>query len=396
MRLCWLVPDDRGGGVISVALSCVRQARAAGHDAVLLLMLEPTGWLNDVAGIRTASLGLKAPAQETPRALLRWLEENPQDILLLNGGEQANPIIPYLPAGIRCLYVVHDTAPRYWQPALAAELDLHAIVAVSHTVAGKFVHLLKAPEKLSVIHNGSVFPPPPDLVTARLDDILFLGGSNPTKGARDVLNLWPRLLECGFTGRLHWFGYLDPDFERQVAQLPDSERILRPGRTQRDVIFAAAATAKVLLMLSRVEPFGMATIEGMSMGCVPVAWDIPTGTKEIVTDETGFFVPLGDSTALTRQVMRVCAEHAHFAPLVARRARDNFDEAVMWRGYAKCLDELMQVSPKPHSRTGEAPPDFIPPRRFFQILPASLRVAVRNFIGRSPRLGYWLRDLRGR
>jgi len=395
MKLCWLVPDDRGGGVISVAMSCVRQARAAGHDAVMLLMLDPTGWLEGITGIRAASLGLKAPATETPRALVRWLEENPQDILLLNGGEQANPVIPYLPAGVRCLYVVHDTASRYWGHAVTTEPDLHSIVAVSHMVADRFIHLLKAPGKLRVIYNGSLFPPLPDLGTSRPDDIIFLGGSSPAKGACDVLSLWPRLVECGFAGRLHWFGRLDPDFETQIAGLPQAERILRPGRTRRDIIFAAAAASKVLLMLSRVESFGMATIEGMGMGCVPVAWNIRTGTKEIVTDETGFFVPLGDYAALARQVMRICREHSQLAPLAARRAREVFSEEVMWNGYAKLFEEVMQVAPRPHSRTGQSPPDFIPVRRRFQLLPASLRGAIRNFVGRSPRLGYFLRDVRG-
>jgi len=395
MKLCWLVPDDRGGGVISVAMSCVRQARAAGHDAVMLLMLEPTGWLEGVNGIRTASLGLKGLANETPRALMRWLEDHPQDVLLLNGGEQANPVIPYLPAGVRCLYVVHDTASRYWIDALTTEPDLHGIVAVSRTVADKFVHLLKTPEKLRVIHNGSIFPSIPDLGVSRPDDIIFLGASSPTKGARDVLRLWPRLLESGFAGRLHWFGTLDPAFERQIAGLPRGERILRRGRTRRDIIFAAAATSKVLLMLSRVEPFGMATIEGMAMGCVPVAWDIPTGTKEIVTGEAGSFVPLGDFAALANQVTQICRDHARLAPVAARRAREIFSEDVMWQGYANLLDEVMQLPSQPHSRTGQVPPDFIPVRRRFQLLPASVRGAIRNFVGRSPRLGYFLRDVRG-
>ena len=395
MKLCWLVPDDLGGGVISVAMSCVRQARAAGHDAVMLLILEPTGWLDGVTGIRTASLGLKAPANDTPSAILKWLEANPQDILLLNGGEQANPIIPHLSSGVRCLYVVHDTAPRYWQPAIDVEADLEGIVAVSETVANKFVRFLKSPNKLHVIHNGSVFPPEYDIESSRPDDIIFLGGSNATKGASDVLSLWPQLLESGFGGRLHWFGHLDPAFQKKVAGLPNSERILCLGRTRRDVIFAAASASKVLLMLSRVEPFGMATIEGMSMGCVPVAWDIQTGTKEIVTKDTGFFVPLGNYSELARQVMLACADHTRLAPLTASRARESFNENRMWSGYASLFDDLMKLAPQPHSRTGEQPPDYIPTRRHFQILPDLVRNAARNFVGRSPRLGYWLRDMRG-
>ena len=210
-----------------------------------------------------------------------------------------------------------------------------------------------------------------------------------------MLNLWPELVECGFAGRLHWFGSVDPAFEEQIADLPQAERILRRGRTRRDIIFAAAAASKVVLMLSRVEPFGMATIEGMAMGCVPVAWDIPTGTKEIVTGEAGSFVPLGNFPALANQVMQICREHARLAPVAARRAREIFSEDVMWQGYANLLDEVMQLPSQPHSRTGQAPPDFVPVRRRFQMLPASVRGVVRNIVGRSPRLGYLLRDLRG-
>lgn len=395
MKLCWLVPDDRGGGVASVALSCVRQARAAGHDAVLLLMLEPTGWLEDIPGLRVASLGLEAPATETPRALLRWLQQNPQDILILNGGEQANPIIPYLPANTRCIYAVHDTAPRYWLDAIAAEASLQGIVAVSHVVARKFIHLLKAPTKLRVIHNGSFFPAPPDLEKARVDDLVFLGGSNVHKGARDLLRLWPRLLECGFTGTLHWFGHLDSSFAREVLALPHSERVKCLGRTRRDAIFTAAGLSKVILMLSRVETFGMATIEGMAMGCVPVAWDIETGTKEIVSQEIGFFAPLGDSISLAHQVLRACAAHPRIAPVAAKEARDRFAEDVMWRGYADFFAEIAQLPCSARTHTGHIPPDFIPARRRFQRLPPAVRNVLRDLIGRSPRLGYWLRDMRG-
>jgi hypothetical protein len=148
-------------------------------------------------------------------------------------------------------------------------------------------------------------------------------------------------------------------------------------------------------MLSRVEPFGMATIEGMAMGCIPIAWDIRTGTKEIVTEGTGSFVPLGNSTALAREVLRVCADYARFAPLTSHRAREHFGEDVMWDGYEKLFEKLIKLPPQPRSRSGEPPPDFVPVRRHFQLLPAPIRAAVRNFVGRSPRLGYLLRDLRG-
>jgi glycosyltransferase involved in cell wall biosynthesis len=247
-----------------------------------------------------------------------------------------------------------------------------------------------------VLLNGCVFPEQPEVNQLRQDDLLFLGGDNPTKGAGDVLKLWQQLLKLGFQGKLHWFGTVLPNFRSRINQLPNSQQIQVYGRVKRDVIFSTAASAKVLLMLSRVEPFGMATIEAMSMGCVPVAWDIDTGTKEIVTaNKTGLFAPLGNPQLLVKQVQYVCENYQVFSVAVIEHARANFDEAVMWKGYESFINHISTVEPIERSKRGQKPIAYKPPTRRFQLLPASIRSAIREFIGRSPRLGYWLRDLRG-
>ncbi|MBD1805033.1 glycosyltransferase [Microcoleus sp. FACHB-SPT15] len=396
MKLCWLIPDDRGGGVASVALSCCRQAAKAGHETTLLMVLVSTGWIGTDHDFRVSSLGLSNTAQEAPEALLQWLEDNPQDALFLNGCEQADAVIPYLPSSVKCVYVVHDTAPRYWRTAVTQEDQLEAIAVVSETITSQFRQSLKQAEKLSVILNGCVFPELPELNRIRQNELIFLGGDNPTKGAFDAIKLWKKLVKFGFTGKLHWFGRVTPEFKAKIDQLPHSERIQVYGRVNRDLIFSKAASAKVVLMLSRVEPFGMATIEAMSMGCVPVAWDIDTGTKEIVTaNQTGLFAPLGNIDVLARQVLYACENYPAFSTAVIERARSNFDEAVMWQGYESLIARISTLAPLERSKAGQQPTTYKPPLRRFQLVPASVRSAIREFIGRSPRLGYWLRDLRG-
>ena len=396
MKLCWLIPDDRGGGVASVALSCCRQAAKAGHETTLLMVLVPTGWIGTDHDFRVSSLGLIDTAQEAPEALLQWLEENPQDVLFLNGCEQADAVIHYLPSSVKCVYVVHDTAPRYWRTAVTEEDHLEAIAVVSETIASQFRHSLKQAEKLSVILNGCVFPELLELNRIRQNELIFLGGDNPTKGAFDAIKLWKKLVKFGFTGKLHWFGRVTPEFKAKIDQLPHSEQIQVYGRVNRDLIFSTAASAKVVLMLSRVEPFGMATIEAMSMGCVPVAWDIDTGTKEIVTaNQTGLFAPLGNIDVLARQVLYACENYSAFSVAVIERARSNFDEAVMWNGYESLIHRISTLAPLERSKASQQPTAYKPPLRRFQLVPASVRSAIREFIGRSPRLGYWLRDLRG-
>jgi glycosyltransferase involved in cell wall biosynthesis len=398
LHITWLCPDDKGGGVVSVAQSCCRQAALAGHEVTLLLALAPTGHAAEFGGVTVASLQSTVPYADIPARLVAWLAANPQDILVLNGCEQADAAIPYLPATTRVTYGVHDTAERYFAPALKHEAHLDAIVAVSETVAARFRHRLKRPDKLTVIHNGTVFPIPlaETLATSRANDLVFVGGDNPVKGALDVMALWPSLVAAGFGGSLHWFGHVGPELQAQIRQLPHNDRILIHGRQQRRAIFEAASRAKVVLMLSRVEPFGMVTVECMGMGCLAVAWDIATGTKEIVRDGEGLFVPLGDTGALAPAVLEAIAHHPQQFAGMTRRIRQDFGEAAMWSGYDAMITTTMQSGRAKRPLAGQTPPPYRPPLRLFQLLPASVRATLRTAVGKSARLGYALRDFRGR
>ncbi|MCS4047510.1 glycosyltransferase involved in cell wall biosynthesis [Salinibacter ruber] len=396
MRLCWLIPDDWGGGVASVALSCCRQAAAAGHEVTLLMALPPTGHLDEyVDGFEVASLGVEGRPPESPRRLVEWLRKHPQEVLVLNGCSEIEPAIPHVPQRTYCLYGVHDTAPQYWKKAVEHEEALDGIVAVSDAVARQFRSKLSSPEKLYVVHNGTVLPPMPDVSDCR-DDLLFLGGSRPIKGGADVLSVWEALAERGFEGRLHWFGRIHDRVSRRIEAAPATSRIEQHGRVPRSEIFERAARSKVLLMLSRDESFGMATVEAMGMGCLPVAWDIETGTREIVEDEeTGFFAPLGNVDAAAERVLEACRRHDALHERAMEVARTRFSEDAMWGRYADVLDTLTETSPVERPEAGHTPPPFEPPTRYFQLLPEGLRIRIRSFVGRFPQLERWLRDWKG-
>lgn len=384
--------------MVSVAVSCCRQAAAAGHDVTLLIMGPRNGWLEERShDYKIDSLGLEEGEREnTPSRLLDWLDTHPQDVVFHNDVKQAHPAIPYLPSDLRFVYVVHDTAEMYWEKAIEHEAVLDAIVAVSDVVADQFRDKLTDPDKLHVVHNGTLFSDDVALDQERADDLIFLGGGKHIKGAYDVIELWRALVQRNFGGRLHWFGTIDEELSGKIDKLPESERIEQRGYTSRSEIFETAARSKVLLMLSRVEPFGMATVEGMCMGCLPVAWDIETGTTEIATDGvTGFFAPLGDINALAERVFEAINRHDELYEYVIEHTRSRFSEEAMWERYVSVINMLMNqpIARRPH--VGESPPKWEPPTRYFQLLPESVRRRVREFVGKSPRLGYLLRDMRG-
>jgi glycosyltransferase involved in cell wall biosynthesis len=360
------------------------------------MALPPTGHLDEhVEGFDIVSLQACEPYNDVPQRLIDWLDTQPQDVLFLNGCEEIEPAIPHIPSHIYTVDVIHDTAARYWDRAIAHEDFLDAVVAVSETIARQFRDDLKDPSTLHVLHNGTVFPPRPN-TESRPNDLFFVGASKSFKGAQDVIDVWPSLIEAGFSGRLHWYGGLDDDLAAQAASLPASDRVIDHGRVPRSQIFERAARSKVLLMLSRVEPFGMATIEAMGMGAIPVAWDIDTGTREIVeANHTGFFAPLGDTQALADQVLTACERHSDLYESAIRTARCRFSEEAMWDRYAEFLEVLTENPPTRRPEAGSEPPEFIPPRRYFQLIPDPVRQTVRSLVARSPTLGYWLRDWRG-
>jgi len=399
MKLCWFIPEDSGGGVASVALSCCRQAAKEGHEVTLLLMAESTGWADEYSSdfqVEELNLCTEEERRHAPKVLVQWLERFPQDFLFFNRCLAADPALRYLPSSTYVCYTVHDTAPMYWKGALTHEDALDAVIAVSHTVKRQFRDKMTSPEKLSVLYNGTLLPSRPK-ITGRSDDIIFLGGHNPKKGAYDLLDLWPKLVNRGFGGRLHWFGNLETAFKKRIVGLQSADRIVTHGHVPRSVIFEEAACAKVLLMLSRVESFGMATIEGMGMGCLPVAWDIETGTSEIIAEgATGFVAPLGDTGKLADAVFTALSEHGEKADKAVEVARNKFSEHAMWQRYASFIEVLKKRPVEKRPKAEQTPPDFAPPIRLFQVLPEGLRNWIREFVGRSPYLGYWLRDLRGR
>lgn len=130
-------------------------------------------------------------------------------------------------------------------------------------------------------------------------EVVFLGNVVERKGL-DVLVRGLAALDADIDWRLTVVGdpTVEPEYVRRVQQLIDREeiadRVVFAGRLPDAAVAATLRDVHVVAMPSRYEPYGIASLEGMCFGCVPIA-TTNGGPPEFVDDgDSGFLVDPGD------------------------------------------------------------------------------------------------------
>lgn len=101
------------------------------------------------------------------------------------------------------------------------------------------------------------------------------------------------------------------------------------------------ASCSFLLLTSSSEGFPLVLVEAMAVGCVPIAYDIRYGPRDIIVDgENGFLVPLGDVAALASAIERLLdlpPERLDSMRRAARRTAESYSELAVTRQWARLL-----------------------------------------------------------
>jgi glycosyltransferase involved in cell wall biosynthesis len=185
---------------------------------------------------------------------------------------------------------------------------LDTITALTHETADGYRELLGRGVRVEVIPNGV-----PDLGGARspveAPRVIAAGRLERRKGFGRLLNAWTLVAPRFPDWRLEIFG-TGPE-KRRLARIITRRGLdagaRLAGYTSR--LPDELATASIFALTSRREGFPMVVLEAMSAGVPVVAYDCPTGPRDIVHDGiNGRLVPNGDIEALAAALEQLMSD----------------------------------------------------------------------------------------
>ncbi len=402
LRVASVVASIRSGGIGPVCKYAARAlAKETGWDIKLLSLYESTAELESTDGTYHArGLDLRS---DCARSFLAWLQRNPQDVLITSGVSELEPAFPYLPREVNHIVQIHDSGKRYRGVATRYARYVDGVVCVAKHIEDRLVEELAGCSfsgLLGTVYNGASFPAIPDRSSAGCGNVLnllFMGRLDPLKGISDIVPILRGARRKKLPVMLHVVGQPDPHLCRSVERAGLSGLVTWHGRVPHEQCYSLAAQADVFLMLSRKEPFGMVLIEAMSMGCVPIAYDVPSGPAEIIVHgESGLLAPLGHTSVVVDLLTKLHADPEKWRRMseaAVARARSDFNADRMASGMADFIKRVVdQGAQRPIYRLEGEPPwtprTLTAKPRGYRRLPQSWRLALRRYMGSHAALCY--------
>ncbi len=163
----------------------------------------------------------------------------------------------------------------------------------------------------------------------------------------DYAKVARQLVAAGVDFKMTMIGDGD-DFEQfriESADLLGMNVLHLPGRVTSAEIRDILRTSDVFLLLSEFEGLPLSMLEAMSLGCIPIVWNIESGISEIIkSGANGFVVEKFDFAGLIKLLTALQRERSGVAK-ISRAVVDSFvaqklDAGSMVESYAALFEEL--------------------------------------------------------
>lgn len=177
---------------------------------------------------------------------------------------------------------------------------------------------------LKVISNPLSFYPNEKAVLEN-KIVLAVGTQNYQKGYDRLLESWKLVSERHPDWKLKIYGEIDKSLQLeslvQRLKIVDSVVFHSPVKD----IIKEYLNSSIYVMSSRSEGFGMVLIEAMACGVPTIAYDCPSGPKNIINDEVdGFLVINNDTNTFSDKIIEL-VEDKELRKEMGRKAKENMN-----------------------------------------------------------------------
>ena len=278
------------------------------------------------------------------RTLGGLIDAERPDVILLNGLVTACSVLAWK-RGARarsiCCDHNHFTArSRLWQ-RLRARIypQVGAVVSLTEADLPKFAALNGNTRVIA--NTSSLHADAPALPAA--PRVLAVGRHQAQKGFDLLLRAWREVVRELPEARLRIVGEgpLGAALARLAIELGVASSVVWTAPTDRvETLYREAA---VFVLSSRYEGMPLALLEAQALGVPAVAFDCPTGPREIVSAETGVIVPAEDVAALAQAMVRLLRDpdlRARMASAAIARSRAVFSRERQLDAWAALIDEV--------------------------------------------------------
>lgn len=176
--------------------------------------------------------------------------------------------------------------------------------------------------------------------------VLFVGRNDDlfAKGQEILVDIWPRIVARVPDATLCFVGggiRLDR-LRSLVANSPVSTSIRVLGQLSENEVAALYERARVFVMLSTVEGFGLVYVEALSHG-LPIITSTSDGAQEInIEGRTGFSIDRRDHAALTNRI----ADFLQDDELFCRFSREAYDHWLQHFSFSAFSNRFLATATK--------------------------------------------------
>ena len=270
-------------------------------------------------------------------------------ILLLNNCSLMHYALPLLAPSIRPVVVIHSDDPRFYEVAALFSRRIFRWIAPTPGVAEGFRKYLSPDrwEAISVVSHGvSEERFHPVLTRRRTGPTLtFVGYIAENKGADLLPTIMQQVVDhCPYV-QLNVVGYcpLTEPIRSEFNRLGLGEQVVFAGALPSEGVADVLGVSDLFLLPTRIEGFGLAIIEAMMCGAVPVVSRLVGVTDSIVKNyETGILVEVDDTKGFSSAIINLFSDADRLLSIkrAARKtAQDKFSLQRMIADYEQLFNE---------------------------------------------------------